>query len=112
MVTASNEINLNNEDEVTGSLNAEPIECRVCFAAETHADEADPENLKSERLRRLLFHPCKCKGSMSYIHELCLVKWLLARNIRHCELCKSTFTIKEEVGSVWEITKTLIKLSM
>ena len=83
------------------------MECRICFARETRASDTDPENLKSEGLQRLLVNPCKCKGSMSYIHELCLVKWLLAKNIRHCELCKAEFTIKEEVASVWEIAKRL-----
>lgn len=45
---------------------------------------------------------------MSYVHELCLVKWLLAKNIRHCDLCKRQFVIKEEVGSVLEIAKELL----
>ena len=45
---------------------------------------------------------------MSYVHELCLVKWLLAANIRHCDLCKKKFVIKEEVGSFFEIAKDLL----
>lgn len=56
----------------------------------------------------MLTFPCSCKGSMRHVHELCLVKWLLTRNIRHCELCKRKFVIKEELGSVWEIVKELI----
>mmetsp|Transcript_43252 Transcript_43252/g.57227 ORF Transcript_43252/g.57227 Transcript_43252/m.57227 type:complete len:149 (-) Transcript_43252:452-898(-) len=49
---------------------------------------------------------------MSYIHELCLVKWLLAKNIRYCELCKAKFTIKEEMGSLWEIVKSVLLQSL
>ena len=68
----------------------------------------EPDNLRSIELTKLLVNPCSCKGSMSYVHELCLVKWLLAKNIRHCELCKGQFVVKEEVGSFWEIAKDLI----
>ena len=49
---------------------------------------------------------------MSYVHELCLVKWLLAKNIRHCELCKKQFVIKEEVGSFFDIGKDLLRQTM
>ena len=49
---------------------------------------------------------------MSHVHELCLVKWLLAKNIRHCELCKAKFTIKEEIGTALEIAKDLFQTSV
>lgn len=49
---------------------------------------------------------------MSYVHELCLVKWLLAKNIRHCELCKQPFLIQEEIGSPIEIVKDLAEQTM
>lgn len=28
-----------------------------------------------------LFHPCKCKGSIKYIHESCLMEWISSKNI-------------------------------
>lgn len=49
---------------------------------------------------------------MSHVHELCLVKWLLAKNIRHCDLCKKKFVIKEEIGSFREIAKDFISQSL
>ena len=46
---------------------------------------------------------------MKYVHEVCLVKWLLEKNIRHCELCNMQYVVKEEVGTAWEIFKILFK---
>ena len=37
--------------------------CRICY--ETDADGADG----------VLFRPCLCKGTMSYVHVGCLEKW-------------------------------------
>ena len=53
----------------------------------------------------MLRKPCACKGSIANIHEACLAKWLLQRNIRECELCKHPFNVKEEYGSPIEIIK-------
>mmetsp|Transcript_34291 Transcript_34291/g.54943 ORF Transcript_34291/g.54943 Transcript_34291/m.54943 type:complete len:1183 (+) Transcript_34291:132-3680(+) len=50
--------------------------CRVCQCGE----DVGP-----------LFYPCKCKGSIRYIHEDCLVKWLRVSNKRACELCLTEF---------------------
>lgn len=43
---------------------------------------------------------------MSFVHESCLIQWLLAKNIRKCELCHSEFNIREQYGSFWEIAKS------
>lgn len=57
----------------------------------------------------MLTNPCACKGSLSYVHEACLVQWLLAKNIRKCELCHSEFDINEQYGTIWEITHYAVK---
>ena len=36
-----------------------------------------------------------------------IVKWLLAKDIRHCELCKSKFVIREEVSSWTEVAQNI-----
>ncbi|SCW01164.1 LAFE_0D06502g1_1 [Lachancea fermentati] len=28
-----------------------------------------------------LFHPCKCRGSIKYIHESCLIEWVASKNV-------------------------------
>jgi hypothetical protein len=52
--------------------------CRVCRC------EATPD--------QPLFYPCRCSGSIKYVHEDCLKEWLLHSRKRHCELCKHPFT--------------------
>ena len=103
------------EEEVLEKEEEESIvinECRICFASIVSLNGDEPENLRSQDLTKLLTNPCSCKGSMSYVHELCLVKWLLAKNIRHCELCKKQFVIKEEVGSFFDICRELVRQTM
>lgn len=34
-----------------------------------------------------LFHPCKCSGSMKYIHQSCLEQWLKHSGKRSCDIC-------------------------
>jgi RING-variant domain len=53
--------------------------CRICF-------ESDGE----------LFHPCKCSGTIKYVHTDCVLKWLDLRIEEgcKCELCKEPFLLK------------------
>ncbi|KAI8071050.1 hypothetical protein BC940DRAFT_295129 [Gongronella butleri] len=40
---------------------------------------------------RPLYHPCKCAGSIRYVHEECLLEWLSHCNKSRCELCDHPF---------------------
>jgi hypothetical protein len=40
---------------------------------------------------QLLFHPCKCSGSMKFVHQDCLEQWLQHSNKKHCEICGHKF---------------------
>jgi hypothetical protein len=55
--------------------------CRICFDAESDGHS--------------LISPCKCNGSMRYIHEECLKIWLLSRDkdlsTSECDICKEKF---------------------
>jgi E3 ubiquitin-protein ligase MARCH6 len=51
--------------------------CRICRGEGT-ADEP-------------LFFPCKCSGSIKYVHQECLMEWLSHTQKKHCELCKTSF---------------------
>jgi E3 ubiquitin-protein ligase MARCH6 len=51
--------------------------CRIC-----RGDGSDSEPL---------FHPCKCSGSIKYVHQDCLMEWLSHSQKKHCELCKTPF---------------------
>lgn len=66
--------------------------CRICLS-----EDFEPSNP--------LFSPCKCSGTMKYIHLNCLQEWLNSRKVikdnpfsktyywknLECELCKTTY---------------------
>lgn len=56
-------------------------ECRICRGG------AEPN--------RPLFHPCKCSGSIKFIHESCLVTWLAESRSAQCELCHHPFRFEQ-----------------
>ena len=60
--------------------------CKICL--ETTHDEISGS----------FIHPCKCIGSVSYIHEGCLKTWIQSKGIKvedaHCELCKTKYKMK------------------
>lgn len=63
-------------------INQSAETCRICRSEGT---EQEP-----------LFHPCKCSGSIKYVHEECLMEWLKrSNNSSVCELCKTPFTFKK-----------------
>ncbi|USW52718.1 Putative Zinc finger, RING-type [Septoria linicola] len=51
--------------------------CRICRSEGT-SDEP-------------LFYPCKCSGSIKFVHQECLMEWLAHSHKKHCELCKTPF---------------------
>ncbi|KAJ5387119.1 hypothetical protein N7509_009660 [Penicillium cosmopolitanum] len=51
--------------------------CRICHGEGT--------------LEEPLFYPCKCSGSIKFVHQSCLVEWLAHSQKKHCELCKTPF---------------------
>lgn len=48
-------------------------ECRICLSAE------EPDDMVV---------PCKCTGSLQYVHMACLKAWALEKKQLTCELCK------------------------
>ncbi|KAK8219820.1 hypothetical protein M8818_000794 [Zalaria obscura] len=60
-----------------GKAPGEGDTCRICRS------EGTPEEP--------LFYPCKCSGSIKFVHQDCLMEWLSHSNKKHCELCKTPF---------------------
>ncbi|KAF1798687.1 hypothetical protein FB192DRAFT_1310118 [Mucor lusitanicus] len=52
--------------------------CRVCRS------ESTPDHP--------LYHPCKCSGSIRFVHEDCLIEWLSHSRKKYCELCEHPYT--------------------
>ncbi|KAG0669355.1 hypothetical protein C6P45_003881 [Maudiozyma exigua] len=89
-------------DSHVPSNNAHPIN------NEENKDEIIPENATCRICRgeatidNPLFHPCRCKGSIKYLHEPCLLEWISARHIDinkpgtsvECDICHYPFQFK------------------
>lgn len=77
--------------ESNHSQKEEPV-CRICL-------------MEDNEVNNPLFSPCKCAGSMKYIHHLCLKTWFQGKRIMkvnpvvttyfwknlECELCKTPY---------------------
>jgi hypothetical protein len=44
---------------------------------------------------------CDCTGTVSVIHEECLLKWINTNNIEACEICKSNYSIHKKRHILW-----------
>lgn len=70
--------------EVTDLNKIEEMLCRICFDCET---DNNP-----------LVNPCKCSGTMRWVHEECLKIWVLASNAdikeANCDICKEKFDME------------------
>lgn len=55
----------------------EPDTCRICRGEGTEDEH--------------LFYPCKCSGSIKFVHQTCLMEWLSHSQKKYCELCKTPF---------------------
>lgn len=64
-------------------------------AAPDNASQADADTCRICRgdgsPEEPLFYPCKCSGSIKYVHQDCLMEWLSHSQKKHCELCKTPF---------------------
>ncbi|XP_013780594.1 E3 ubiquitin-protein ligase MARCH8-like [Limulus polyphemus] len=44
-----------------------------------------------------LIAPCPCSGSLRFVHQDCLQRWIKSSNTRCCELCKFEFIMETKV---------------
>ncbi|EGV61927.1 hypothetical protein CANTEDRAFT_125275 [Yamadazyma tenuis ATCC 10573] len=62
-------------------MEVQPL-CRICRGEHT---DLEP-----------LLHPCKCKGSIKYIHQHCLMEWLKHSNksVKKCDICNTPYQFR------------------
>ncbi|CAF5010214.1 unnamed protein product [Rotaria sp. Silwood1] len=60
-----------------------PDICRICHC----------EGTKDEPL----ISPCLCLGTMQYLHQSCLQRWIKSSGVKSCELCKFDFIMHSEI---------------
>lgn len=82
----------NTMDEQTSAFS---ILCRICYDAE-----------RSEEL----ITPCRCKGTVAFVHRSCLETWLAEANATNCELCHQVFQTERSpkytpLRSIWRWCK-------
>jgi E3 ubiquitin-protein ligase MARCH6 len=73
---------MNDPDYATNTVDGEDgtADVSVCRICRGEGSDSEP-----------LFHPCKCSGSIKYVHQDCLMEWLSHSQKKHCELCKTPF---------------------
>ena len=47
-----------------------------------------------------LIAPCYCSGSLKYVHQECLQRWIKSSDIKRCELCKYPFAMQAKVNKL------------
>ncbi|XP_015199957.1 E3 ubiquitin-protein ligase MARCHF1 isoform X2 [Lepisosteus oculatus] len=64
--------------------------CRICHC---EGDEDSP-----------LITPCRCTGSLRFVHQACLHQWIKSSDTRCCELCKYDFIMETKLKPLrkWE----------
>ncbi|XP_077333282.1 E3 ubiquitin-protein ligase MARCHF1 isoform X3 [Lithobates pipiens] len=64
--------------------------CRICHC------EGDEENP--------LITPCRCTGTLRFVHQACLHQWIKSSDTRCCELCKYDFVMETKIKPLrkWE----------
>ncbi|XP_062943030.1 E3 ubiquitin-protein ligase MARCHF8 isoform X2 [Cynocephalus volans] len=64
--------------------------CRICHC---EGDDESP-----------LITPCRCTGSLHFVHQACLQQWIKSSDARCCELCKYEFIMESKLKPLrkWE----------
>uniref|UniRef100_A0A8D0EFH2 RING-type E3 ubiquitin transferase n=1 Tax=Salvator merianae TaxID=96440 RepID=A0A8D0EFH2_SALMN len=64
--------------------------CRICHC---EGDDESP-----------LIAPCRCTGSLNFVHQTCLQQWIKSSDTRCCELCKYEFIMETKLKPLrkWE----------
>ncbi|XP_076980734.1 E3 ubiquitin-protein ligase MARCHF8 isoform X2 [Tamandua tetradactyla] len=64
--------------------------CRICHC---EGDDESP-----------LITPCRCSGSLHFVHQACLQQWIKSSDTRCCELCKYEFIMEARLKPLrkWE----------
>ena len=64
--------------------------CRICHC------EAEPD--------LPLISPCVCAGSLQYVHQSCLQRWIKSSDTKKCELCKYEFRMESKMKPITKVS--------
>lgn len=63
--------------------------CKICHSETERDDE--------------LITPCYCSGSLLYVHQGCVQKWIKATDAKSCELCNYNYKVNSTVKPFIEV---------
>uniref|UniRef100_A0A0R3X283 RING-CH-type domain-containing protein n=1 Tax=Hydatigena taeniaeformis TaxID=6205 RepID=A0A0R3X283_HYDTA len=70
--------------------------CRIC-----HESDGSTADLDFDAYGKLIA-PCLCDGTLKYVHEKCVQRWMEVSRSKSCELCRFEYEVltftKGEVG--------------
>ncbi|MBN3295455.1 MARH1 ligase, partial [Amia calva] len=68
-------------------------DCELCRICHCEGDEENP-----------LITPCRCTGTLRFVHQACLHQWIKSSDTRCCELCKYDFIMETKLKPLrkWE----------
>uniref|UniRef100_A0A6G3MG95 E3 ubiquitin-protein ligase MARCH2 (Trinotate prediction) n=1 Tax=Henneguya salminicola TaxID=69463 RepID=A0A6G3MG95_HENSL len=54
-----------------------------------------------------MISPCKCKGSVGYVHESCLLRWMKTKYESKCEICGDKIKLHKQFKPInkWILPK-------
>ena len=79
-------MDLGNDDFTISTVSIEM--CKIC-----HCGGESGNNVS-------LIAPCYCSGSLKYVHQECLQRWIKSSDIKRCELCKYPFAMQAKVNEL------------
>lgn len=88
----ADERSLGSESYTTAASSLSSNVCKICHCGE---EEGEPS----------LITPCLCSGSLKFVHQDCLHRWIKSSDIKRCELCKFTFLMQSKVKPLTEWEK-------
>ncbi|XP_071829133.1 E3 ubiquitin-protein ligase MARCHF8-like [Apostichopus japonicus] len=68
------------------SVSLKSIEGEICRICHCEGEESKP-----------LIEPCLCLGSLKFVHQECLQKWIKSSNTQNCELCHFNFVMQSKL---------------
>ena len=58
--------------------------CKICYCS-------------SEESGLPLLSPCRCDGSIKFVDQACLLRWMESSGKKSCELCKQIITVEDKL---------------
>lgn len=86
-INSSNPPKLPDRCETSLSISSSVFDqCRICQCDVSEIEESSP-----------LIAPCLCMGTMKFVHQACLQKWIKSSDKSSCELCKYVYKMSTKV---------------